>query len=79
MAKKIYQHIDTEFSPDFSNQRDAVEITFKGTNSKGTETRITVWLDKYYLPGMVARITEIAKADASNAIRFVQRIKESVE
>jgi hypothetical protein len=79
MAKKNYQRLDTEYTPNIENAGEEVELTLRGTNSNGTEVEITAFIKKYYLIGIVSRISEIVKNDASEAIRFAARIKEAVQ
>lgn len=80
MAKRNYQNLDLTQTPDIENDVDGnVLLHLFGENSNGTETRVTLRMPKWHLPGLVASITAIAKGDASVAIRFVERIKEAVQ
>jgi hypothetical protein len=79
MAKKNYQRFDTLSYPELTNAGNGeIEIAMRGRNSKGTPIVLKVKIAKYMLPSLVEGFNKIAKADASVAIRFVERLKECI-
>lgn len=68
MAKKSYQKLDNCWNADIKeNGPDKSVLTFKGTNSKGTETIVTVKVEDYFFPYIIRDMAKIARRRKATA------------
>jgi hypothetical protein len=79
MAKKNYQQIEGVWKPDISNEGSYIQMTFRGHNSKGTPSRITIKVPKWAMSGIVKDVVTIFTADAAVAYRSLELLKESAK
>lgn len=79
MAKKNYQQIESTWKPGMSNEGSHIQMTFRGHNSKGTPSRITIKVPKGAMSDIVKDVVTIFTADAAVACRSLELLKESAK
>ena len=77
MAKKSYQKLNNCYNAEIKESGpEKSVITFKGVNSKGTETIVTVTVEDYFFPYMIKDMAKIARRRKATA---EQRLLEVVK
>ena len=77
MAKKSYQKLNNCYNAEIKEAGpEKSVITFKGVNSKGTETIVTVTVEDYFFPYMIKDMAKIARRRKATA---EQRLLEVVK
>lgn len=68
MAKKSYQKLDNCYNAEIKESGpEKSVITFKGKNSKGTESVVSIIVDDYFFPYMIRDMAKIARRRKATA------------